>query len=70
MNAREEIEKTLALLRAKADTLEAIRATVEISAWARQAHLPEMEPSLIPEYARATLLAAFIQYDLQHMGKP
>lgn len=67
MNARNEIEKLLAELREKAMTLDDVRATVEVSAIARQAHIPEMEPQLISPYARATLLGAWIQYDIRHM---
>lgn len=64
---RSEIEKLLAELREKALTLDDMRATVEVSAIARQAHIPEIEPSLIPAYARATLLGAWVQYDIRHM---
>lgn len=66
LNVREEVEKLLAEMRAKVLTVDQARATVEVSAIARRAAIPDVDQNLIPAYARATLLGAWVQYDIQH----
>lgn len=64
LNVRDEVEKLLADMRAKALTLEDMRDTVEIAAIVRQAAIPTIPNDLIPAYARATLLGAWMRYDI------
>lgn len=68
LNVRDEVEKLLADMRAKALTLEDMRDTVEIAAIVRQAAIPAIPNDLIPAYARATLLGAWVQYDVRRLA--
>lgn len=65
LNVREEIEGLLAEMRAKVLTIDDARDTLEIAAIVRQAALPEVPQDLIPAYARATLLGAWVQHDIR-----
>lgn len=65
LDVRAEVEKLLADMRTKALTLEDMRDTVEIAAIVRQAAIPSVPNDLIPAYARATLLGAWMTYDIR-----
>lgn len=65
---RAEVEKLLADMRAKADTLEEIRATVFIQARVRDHLFPEVPESLLTPMARAAVLGAWVEHDARQRG--
>jgi len=65
---RSEVENLLAEMRAKADTLEEIRATVFIQARVRDHLFPEVPQSLLKPMARAVLLGAWVEHDARQRG--
>lgn len=66
LTVRSEVEKLLAEMRAKVMTIDDARDTLEIAAIVRQAAIPEVQDDLIPAFARATLLGAWVQFDIKH----
>ena len=65
---RSEVENLLAEMRAKAETLDEIRATVFIQARVRDHLFPEVPESLLKPMARSALLGAWIEHDARTRG--
>lgn len=65
---RTEVEKLLADMRAKAATLEEVRATVFIQARVRDHLFPEVPQSLQTPMARSAVLGAWIEFEGRERG--